>query len=161
MFFGCSGFLIFQAFILGIVQGLTEFLPVSSSGHLVLVPYWLGWQIPAEQAFVFDVLVQVGTLVAVFAFFWDDVMKLTRAAFTGLVRREPFADPDARMAWYIVLATIPAGLVGLGIKDWVEAGSFVEGFQWVRCAGDGLFSSDRDFPWRVSFGEYDCGGDDP
>ena len=112
---------IFQAFILGIVQGLTEFLPVSSSGHLVLVPYWLGWQIPAEQAFVFDVLVQVGTLVAVFAFFWDDVMKLTRAALTGLVRREPFTDPDSRMAWYIVLATIPAGIVGLGIKDWVEA----------------------------------------
>lgn len=112
---------IFQSFILGIVQGLTEFLPVSSSGHLVLVPYWLGWQIPTDQAFVFDVLVQVGTLVAVFAYFWEDVMKLTRAALTGLVRREPFADPDSRMAWYIVLATIPAGIVGLGIKDLVEA----------------------------------------
>jgi undecaprenyl-diphosphatase len=112
---------LFQAFILGIVQGLTEFLPVSSSGHLVLAPYWLGWDIAADQAFVFDVLVQMGTLVAVFIFFWQDVVQITRSAIHGLVQRQPFADPQARMAWYLLLATIPAGIAGLWLKDIVEA----------------------------------------
>ncbi len=112
---------IFQSFLLGIVQGLTEFLPVSSSGHLVLVPYWLGWNIPAEQEFIFDVLVQMGTLVAVFIYFWQDVVEITRSAISGLVQRRPFADPHARMAWYLLLATIPAGLFGLLFKDVIEA----------------------------------------
>jgi undecaprenyl-diphosphatase len=64
---------ILQALILGIVQGITEFLPISSSGHLVLTPYLLNWQIPEEQVFVFDVLVQIGTLVAVIIYFWGDL----------------------------------------------------------------------------------------
>ena len=65
-----------QAILLGVVQGLTEFLPISSSGHLVIVPYLLGWDIPAQDAFVFDVLVQVATLLAVFAYFWTDIIAI-------------------------------------------------------------------------------------
>lgn len=109
-----------QSIILGIVQGLTEFIPVSSSGHLVLVPNLLGWDISPEAAFVFDVLVQVATLVAVFAYFWNDLLSILKAFVTGLREREPFNEPDSRLGWLIILATIPAGLAGLLLKDTIE-----------------------------------------
>ncbi len=110
-----------QSLILGIVQGLTEFLPVSSSGHLVLVPYLLGWNIPESQIFPFDVLVQIGTLIAVIVYFWNDLWTILKAFFKGLVQRKPFEDPNARLGWYLILATIPAGLAGLFLKSQVEA----------------------------------------
>lgn len=109
-----------QSIILGIVQGLTEFLPVSSSAHLVLVPYLLEWDIPAEQAFVFNVLVQVATLAAVIAYFWKDLIIILRAWLGGLVQRKPFESHPSRLGWYLILATIPAGVFGLAIKDLVE-----------------------------------------
>jgi undecaprenyl-diphosphatase len=109
-----------QAIILGIIQGLTEFLPVSSSAHLVLTPYLLGWKIPPQEAFIFDVLVQVASLVAVIAYFWTDLMTILRAWLAGLLQRKPFTDPQARLGWLLILATIPAGLTGLLIKDLVE-----------------------------------------
>ncbi len=112
---------IFQSILLGIVQGLTEFLPISSSGHLVIVPHLLGWQIPAGDAFVFDVLVQVATLLAVFTYFWKDIVAILKAFFTGILNRQPFADPLAREGWFIILATIPAGVIGLALKNSVEA----------------------------------------
>ncbi len=111
---------ILQAIILGIIQGLTEFLPVSSSAHLVLTPYLLGWKIPAQEAFIFNVLVQVASLVAVIAYFWSDLMAILRAWVSGLIQRKPFADPQARLGWLLILATIPAGLVGLLIRDQIE-----------------------------------------
>ena len=110
-----------QAIILGIIQGLTEFLPISSSAHLVLTPYLLGWQMNPQVAFTFDVLVQNGTLVAVIIYFWKDLWGILRAFVTGLLRRKPFEDPQSRMGWYIILATIPAGIFGLLIKPLVEA----------------------------------------
>src|SRR4030067_1014034 len=70
---------IFQSILLGIVQGMTEFIPISSSGHLVIVPYLLGWDFPPAQAFAFDVLVQVATLVGVVAFFWPAIFPLVPA----------------------------------------------------------------------------------
>lgn len=111
---------IFQSIILGIVQGITEFLPVSSSAHLVIVPYLLEWDIPVMQAFVFDVLVQVASLVGVFAFFWHDISKIIRAMFSGIISKHLFADQEAKLGWLIILASVPAGLAGLLIKDLVE-----------------------------------------
>ncbi|MBN2550004.1 MAG: undecaprenyl-diphosphatase UppP [Anaerolineales bacterium] len=109
-----------QSIILGIIQGLTEFLPVSSSGHLVLVPYLLGWDIPAEQAFVFDVLVQVATLAAVILYFWADLLTIAKAFLAGLVSKTPFKDPLSRQGWLLILASLPAGLIGLALKEMVE-----------------------------------------
>lgn len=111
---------ILQSILLGIVQGLTEFLPISSSAHLVIVPLLLRWKFPEQQAFIFDVLVQVGTLVAVIIFFWRDLLNIFQAVIQGLIQRKPFASPSARLGWYIVLATIPAGVLGLLIKNQVE-----------------------------------------
>ena len=109
-----------QSIILGIVQGLTEFMPISSSAHLVLVPYWLSWKFPAEQIFVFDVLVQLGTLLAVIIYFWKDLVTIIRAVIHGLMIRKPFEDVNARLGWMVVLATIPAGIAGLFLKKLVE-----------------------------------------
>ncbi len=111
---------VLQAIVLGIVQGLTEFIPVSSSAHLVLVPWLLGWTFDKQTAFVFGVLVQWGTLVAVFAYFWSDVWLIARAVLGGLARGEPFGSFEARLGWWVVLATIPAAVFGLLLKDRVE-----------------------------------------
>jgi undecaprenyl-diphosphatase len=110
-----------QAILLGIIQGLTEFLPISSSGHLVLVPYLLGWNIPPEQAFIFDVLVQIGTLLAVIVYFWKDLVAIVVGFVRALIHLKPFENPEARLGWYLILATIPAGLFGVTIKKTVEA----------------------------------------
>jgi len=111
---------LFQSVLLGILQGLTEFLPISSSGHLVIVPYLLGWEIPADDAFIFDVLVQVATLFAVFAYFWNDLRSILQALLANTFKGKPFSDPLARLGWYLILASIPAGLIGLAVKELVE-----------------------------------------
>ena len=110
-----------QALILGIVQGLTEFLPVSSSAHLVLVPHLLGWNLADEFVFPFDVLVQLGTLAAVIVYFRRDLAEIFTAVIRGIRDRKPFKETPARIGWLAVLATIPAGIVGLLFKDKVEA----------------------------------------
>jgi undecaprenyl-diphosphatase len=112
---------VIQSILLGVIQGLTEFLPISSSGHLVIVPFLLKWDIPPAEAFVFDVLVQVATLVAVLAFFWNDYYQIIRDMLHGLLHRKPFETFPARMGWFIMLSTIPAGLAGLLLKDVVES----------------------------------------
>jgi undecaprenyl-diphosphatase len=112
---------IFESILLGIIQGLTEFLPISSSAHLVLVPFWFNWQFPTEQIFVFDVLVQMGTLAAVIIFFWKDLIRIITAAIKGLIDRKPFQTEEAKLGWWIILATIPAGIFGVLVKDQVEA----------------------------------------
>jgi undecaprenyl-diphosphatase len=112
---------ILQSILLGLIQGLTEFLPISSSGHLVIIPYILGWDIPPASAFVFNVLVQVATLVAVIGYFWKDLIEIARAMITDLWHKHPFHSQDAKMGWLILLACVPAGLIGISIKDIVEA----------------------------------------
>ncbi len=112
---------IFQAIILGIVQGLTEYLPVSSSAHLVIVPFLFGWSFPEDQAFVFDVLVQLGTLLAVIIYYWKDLINIVVEFFKGISVGKPFATPESRMGWLIILASIPGGIAGVLIKPQVEA----------------------------------------
>lgn len=111
---------IFQSMLLGLVQGLTEFLPISSSGHLVIVPYLLGWDIPAKDAFIFNVLVQVATLAAVAAYFWTDLLKIAKGLYHGLRTKKPLAEEYSRLGIHILIATIPAGVIGVLIKDLVE-----------------------------------------
>jgi undecaprenyl-diphosphatase len=111
---------LFQAFILGIVQGLTEFVPISSTGHLVLVPAVFGWDFEPQQAFIFDVLVQWGTLVAVVIYFRRELLTLTRGLYDGLRQGKIFTEPRARLAWLILLSSIPAGIAGLFLKSLVE-----------------------------------------
>jgi undecaprenyl-diphosphatase len=109
-----------QSIILGIIQGLTEFIPISSSGHLVILPYLLGWNIPKYDAFIFDVLVQVATLVAVVIYFWSDLVDIVKAFFYGLIQKSPFETSHARLGWYLIIATLPAGIIGLALKKTVE-----------------------------------------
>ena len=107
----------FQAIILGIVQGLTEFLPVSSSGHLILVPYFLHWP---DQGLDFDIATNTGTLLAVLAYFHRDVRDLIAGFFSGAPRSRDGDFAPRPMAWAIVVGTIPAGIVGLLAKHWIE-----------------------------------------
>jgi undecaprenyl-diphosphatase len=109
---------LFQALILGIIQGLTEYIPVSSSGHLVLVPWLLGWP---DAPFTFEVLVQWGTLVGVFIYFWRDIWEIVKAVNQGLVQRQPLATFEAKLGWLVVVATIPAIIFGVLFKDFFES----------------------------------------
>jgi len=105
----------FQAVILAIVQGITEFLPVSSSAHLILFPQLFGWQ---DQGLAFDVAVHVGTLVAVVIFLRKEIMQIIPAWFGGF---RGFSWNDwGKLGWWVILATIPVGLAGLIGKDWIE-----------------------------------------
>jgi undecaprenyl-diphosphatase len=107
---------IIQAIILGLMQGATEFVPVSSSGHLVLVPWLLGWNDPG---LVFDTVVHWGTLLAVLAFFWRDWWTLLSAWLRGL-RHWDWHDPMARLAWLLILGTIPAAVLGYLLESSFE-----------------------------------------
>jgi undecaprenyl-diphosphatase len=110
--------MIFEAIILGILQGLTEFLPISSSGHLILVEWATGWTSELMNNLTFDVALHVGTLVAVLWYFWSDWMRFGKASINVLRGSAP--DYDARLVWYIMLATIPAGVIGMRYEHVVE-----------------------------------------
>jgi len=103
-----------QALVLGTTQGLTELLPISSSGHLILVPWLFDWHyLESHESFnkTFDVALHLGTLVAVVAYFWNDVVRYT-LAWLRSVRRRRVQATDERLAWYIAAATVPAALAG-------------------------------------------------
>jgi undecaprenyl-diphosphatase len=111
-----------QALVLGIVQGLTELLPISSSGHLILVPWLADWHyLEAHPDFnkTFDVALHLGTLVAVVVYFWRDVLRYLKAWFRSLWRRAISAT-DERIAWYIFAATVPAAIAGAAGEDFIE-----------------------------------------
>ena len=119
-----------QALVLGVVQGLTELLPVSSSGHLILVPWVSDWTYLQEHDLfnqTFDVALHLGTLVAVLAYFWGDAVRLLRAWLGSLARRSA-STADERLAWLIVIATIPAALAGFLGEDFI-AGKLGEPWQ--------------------------------
>jgi len=104
--------------ILGIVQGATEFLPISSSGHLVLIPAFLGW---AQPPIVFDATVHLATLIAVVAVFWRDIAVLVAAWWRGIKSGRPFQAIEARLAWYVILGTIPGILAGVFLENFFES----------------------------------------
>lgn len=106
---------IFQAVVLALVQGLTEFLPISSSAHLILVPLLTGWQ---DQGLAFDVAMHFGTLSAVVAYFREELGAMARSWFASLRTRNP--DAEAELAWAVLLGTIPLGLCGLLFHGAVE-----------------------------------------
>jgi undecaprenyl-diphosphatase len=111
---------IFDAFILGVVQGLTEFIPVSSTAHLLIFEKLLGIS-PDARLFAFSVIIQLGTVVAMLAFFWKDILAIVTAFMLGLLHKKPFEDFNARLGWLIILATLPAALAGFLLKDDVQA----------------------------------------
>lgn len=107
---------IVEAIVLGLVQGLTEFIPISSTGHLKLVPELLGWGDPGAAV---SAVIQFGTILAVIIYFFRDIIRLTAGFFRGLIARKPFGDPDSREAWYVIFATIPIVVIGVLAKDWI------------------------------------------
>ena len=107
----------FDAGILGIVEGLTEFLPISSTGHLTIVATWLGLDIASKDVTGFTAVIQVGAILAVVLYFAKDIWTIARAWVLGLFKAEYRGSFDHRMGWYVIVGSIPIGIVGLLAKD--------------------------------------------
>ena len=106
-----------QAIVLGLVQGITEFLPISSTAHLRIVPALLAWPDPGAA---YSAIIQLGTVAAVIIYFGRDLLRLLGAFFTGVRSGKPFETPDAKLAWCVGLGTIPIGILGLLLKKRIE-----------------------------------------
>ena len=125
---------IIEAIVLGLVQGLTEFIPISSTGHLKIVPEILGWGDPGAAV---SAVIQFGTILAVIIYFAGDIIRLIRGFFRGLVTRQIFSDRDSAEAWYLIIATIPIVIVGLVFKRQIETvlrGTWIVTFQLIFIA---------------------------
>lgn len=111
--------MLFEAIFLGIVQGITEFLPISSSAHLIVIPWMFGWQGTLIDSLNFDVALHAGTLAAILAYFWRDWLDLLRKFFAGFGDGS-WKTGEGRLVWFIVLATVPAGVLGMKYEHVVE-----------------------------------------
>ena len=116
---------IIQAIIIGVVQGLTEFLPVSSSAHLVFAQYFLG---VTDPSLAFDVLLHLGTVIAVIAYFWKDIIQMIISFFLSLIDlvngkflTEVRKDPYKKLSWLVIIGTIPVGVIGYLFNDFIES----------------------------------------
>jgi undecaprenyl-diphosphatase len=109
-----------QALVMGIVQGLTEFLPISSSGHLIVVPFLMDWDDPFITSLAFSVMLHIGTLAALLVYFRADWVRLVPAGLVAIRDRSFRGDPDRRLAWLLVAATIPAAIAGYLLSDLIE-----------------------------------------
>ena len=109
---------IIEAIVLGLVQGLTEFIPISSTAHLEIVPVLLGWGDPGAAA---SAVIQFGTWIAAVLYFFRDIVRLAAGFFRGLVNRRPLTDVDSREAWLVVIGTIPIVILGLALKKHIES----------------------------------------
>ena len=119
-----------HAGILGIVQGLTEFLPISSSAHLILIPILLGWHDPFIDSAAFDVMLHLGTLVALLAYFWRDLIGLLGAWLASIRERRIGADPQRRLAWLLVVSVVPAAILGAALESFFDE-AFREHWQLI------------------------------
>jgi undecaprenyl-diphosphatase len=106
-----------EAIVLGLVQGLTEFLPISSTAHLRIAPELFGWKDPGAA---YSAVIQLGTVAAVLIYVRKDIVSLTAAFFRGLARREPFGTLESRLAWFVLVGTLPIGVCGLAFKKLIE-----------------------------------------
>jgi len=106
-----------QAVVLGVIQGLTEFLPISSSAHLRIFPELFGWGDPGAA---FTAVVQIGTELAVLIYFWRDIWRIASTWLKSLVRPEYRGQLDARMGWFIILGSVPIVILGIALKDTIE-----------------------------------------
>jgi undecaprenyl-diphosphatase len=119
-----------HAAMLGIVQGLTEFLPISSSAHLTLVPILLGWHDPFIDSAAFDVMLHLGTLIALLVYFWRDLIGLLGAWLASIRDRSIGPDPQRRLAWLLVVSVIPAAILGAGLESFFDE-AFRAHWQWI------------------------------
>src|SRR3954447_25622830 len=139
----------FEAIVLGIVQGLTEFLPISSTGHLRIVPALVGWEDPGAA---FTAVIQMGTTIAVLLYFRRELWRIALAWIDSVRQRGRRSDLDARLGWYIVLGTVPIAILGFIFKDQIEngardlyvIGSALIAFGLVMLAGDRYATQRRD-----------------
>lgn len=109
-----------HAIVIGAIQGLTEFLPISSSAHLIVIPRILGWEDPFLNSATFDVMLHAGTLIALFVYFWRDVLRLLRAAWGALRERSLAGDPDRKLAMLLLISVVPAALVGFVLESFFD-----------------------------------------
>jgi undecaprenyl-diphosphatase len=111
---------IFEAVLLGAVEGVTEFLPISSTGHLTILESLLGYDIDADDITAFTAIIQSGAVLATVIFLRKDLIRIVAAWFRGLVSADARRDPDWRFAWAVILGSIPIGIVGLLFQDTIE-----------------------------------------
>jgi undecaprenyl-diphosphatase len=151
---------IWQAIILGIVEGLTEFLPVSSTGHLTIASKALGLRIDDPSVTAFTAVIQVGAIAAVIVFFWADIRRIAVAWVRGLVKPEHRGEFDHRMGWYVIVGSVPIGIVGFVFRDvisgplrslWWVAGSLIA-WSFVMVAAERLGSKTRRLD-RITFAD--------
>ncbi len=131
-----------RAVALGILQGLGEFLPISSSGHLIVLPWLMGWP---DSGLAFDVALHLGTLIAVGVAFWRDWARLLGAGLRGVVSGRPLGDPDSRLLAYLALASVPGAIAGLLLEEWAETAFRSPGLVALMMAlmGLTLWAADR------------------
>jgi undecaprenyl-diphosphatase len=141
----------FDAIVLGIVEGLTEFLPVSSTGHLTIAEKLLGLEVDDPAVTGFTAVIQMGAIVAVVVYFARDIRNIIRTWALGLVKPEYRGHRDFRMGWYVIVGTIPVGIVGLLFRDvikddlrslWVVAFALI-GWSAVMWAAESVATQDR------------------
>jgi undecaprenyl-diphosphatase len=119
-----------RAAILGIVQGLTEFLPISSSAHLILVPKFLGWTDPFLDSAAFDVMLHMGTLVALLVYFWRDLVRIVVAWLGSIRDRSLGGDPERRLAWLLLVSVVPAAILGAALESFFDR-TFRDAIAWI------------------------------
>ncbi len=140
--------LVFQAIVIGIIQGVTEFIPISSSAHLELAPWIFGWESsPLIGSLAFDVFLHLGTLIALLVYFWRDWVRLVGAVLASIRDRHIGLDADRRLGWFLILGTIPAAIIGFVGEDFIDQ-VLHGGSDEVRLAIAGALVVGRDHPGR-------------